>query len=153
MAAATLGLLAVQLLFGALMAGMRAGAVASDWPAMQGSFIPVGIDLNRGIGFALTHDPYLVHFVHRWWAWVIVAALIVLAREAKRVGDRRAARGIHIAFGAQILLGIATVMSGVALPLAALHQLVGALLVMAAVWGAHAIGQSQPRQPMDTAAS
>ena len=151
--AATLGLLAVQLLFGALMAGMRAGAVASDWPAMQGSFIPAGIDLSRGIGFALTHDPYLVHFVHRWWAWVVVAALIVVARQAKRVGDTRAARVIHIALGAQILLGIAAVMSGVALPLAALHQLVGALLVMAAVCGAHAIGQSRAHPPIGVAAS
>jgi cytochrome c oxidase assembly protein subunit 15 len=32
-------------------------------------------------------------------------------------------------------------MSGVALPLAALHQAVGALLVAATAWGAHVIGR------------
>ena len=138
--AAALAALGVQLLFGALMAGLRAGHVASDWPAMQGSLIPAGIDWSRGAGFAIGHDPYLVHFIHRWWAWVVVAVLFVLARQAKRQGGAGASRAIHAAIGAQILLGIATVMSGVALPLAALHQLVGALLVIAAVWGAHIVG-------------
>ena len=50
-------------------------------------------------------------------------------------------RAIHAAFGTQILLGIATVLTGVALWLAVLHQLVGALLVAATTWGAHAAGR------------
>jgi heme a synthase len=41
------------------------------------------------------------------------------------------------------LLGIATVLSGIALPLAALHQAVGALLVASTAWGAHSLGQRQ----------
>jgi len=48
---------------------------------------------------------------------------------------------IHSAFGVQILFGIGTVMSGVAIPLAVAHQLVGALLLAATVWGAHSLGQ------------
>ncbi|MDE0947965.1 MAG: heme A synthase, partial [Sphingobium sp.] len=43
--------------------------------------------------------------------------------------------------GIQILLGIATVMSGIALPLAVLHQAVGAIVVAAMAWGAHSIGR------------
>jgi cytochrome c oxidase assembly protein subunit 15 len=39
------------------------------------------------------------------------------------------------------LLGIATVMSGVSITLAALHQLVGALLVITATWAAHVTGR------------
>jgi cytochrome c oxidase assembly protein subunit 15 len=39
------------------------------------------------------------------------------------------------------LLGIATVWSGISLWLAVAHQLVGALLVAASVWGAHALGR------------
>lgn len=42
----------------------------------------------------------------------------------------------------QILLGIATVLSGVALWLAVAHQLVGALLVAAFAWGAHVLGRT-----------
>ena len=65
---------------------------------------------------------------------------MVLARRVKPL-DRRASIAIHAALGTQILLGIATVMSGVALPLAALHQAVGALLVAAIAWGAHVVGR------------
>jgi cytochrome c oxidase assembly protein subunit 15 len=48
---------------------------------------------------------------------------------------------IHSAFGTQILLGIFTVLSGVAIWLAALHQAVGAALLAATVWGAHVLGR------------
>jgi cytochrome c oxidase assembly protein subunit 15 len=106
---------------------------------MNGRFFP-GETQPRPFFAALIDDPAIVHFIHRWWAWVLVAALVVLARVAKR-NDRAAARAIHIAFGTQILLGIATVMSDVNITLAALHQLTGALLVAATAWGMHAAGR------------
>jgi cytochrome c oxidase assembly protein subunit 15 len=130
----------VQLLLGAWVAGLNAGLASDTWPLMQGRLVPEA-DWSRGVGWAFTHDPYLLHFLHRWWAWAVAAALIVLARAAKHGGARRASIAIHTAFGTQILLGIATVLSGVALWLAVLHQLVGALLVAATAWGAHALGR------------
>ena len=141
-------LLFFQLLLGAWVAGLNAGYVASDWPLMQGELVPDGIDTARGALFALTHDPYLIHFLHRWWAWVAVAGLIVLARHVKPL-DRRASIAIHSAFGTQILLGIATVMSGMSIALATLHQAVGALLVIAVAWGAHVVGRNP--SPLDGA--
>ena len=56
---------------------------------MNGRLVPDGIDWSLGAGFALTHDPYLLHFLHRWWAWVVVAALVVFARRVRPI-DRRA---------------------------------------------------------------
>lgn len=131
----------VQLLFGAWVAGLNAGLVTDQWPLMNGRFFPADEWRARAPLDAIVNDPYVVHFVHRWWAWVAVAALILLARAAKRAGHPKVARAIHIAFGVQILLGISTVMTGVRIELAALHQLVGALLVIAATWGAHATGR------------
>jgi heme a synthase len=133
-------LLLIQLLLGAWVAGLNAGQVANSWPLMNGHFIPEGIDSSRGALFALAHDPYLIHFLHRWWAWVVVIGMVILARRVRPL-DRRASIAIHSALGTQILLGIATVISGVALPLAVLHQAVGALLVAATAWGAHVIGR------------
>lgn len=141
-----LAALALQLFMGALVAGMRAGYVAGSgwfnwdaWPLMQGSFVPAGIDWAAGKLHALLNDPFLAHFVHRWWAWVVVAVLVIMARKVRQT-DRRASIAIHSAFGTQVLLGIATVMSGVALWIAVAHQLVGALLVAVSVWGAHSLG-------------
>ncbi len=144
--AVVLVMLAVQLIYGALMAGLRAGHVAADWPLMQGKLFPAGIDLSSGLGHALISDPFLVHFIHRWWSWAVAAALIVMARRLRQAGMRSASLAIHIAFGTQLLLGIATVMSGVALWLAVLHQLTGALLLAATVWGAHGLGSNYNRQ-------
>lgn len=144
-AVGALAILTVQLLFGAWVAGLNAGQVANDWPTMQGRFFPEGVDWSNGAFFALTHDPYLIHFFHRWWAWVVVAALVVFARSIRsRNGGRAASIAIHSAFGTQILLGIFTVLSGVAIWLAALHQAVGAVLLASTVWGAHVFGRRAP---------
>lgn len=147
--AIALGALAIQLFFGALVAGLRAGPVAGGgwlsadaWPMMQGRLFPAGVDWTRGAAHALFGDPYLVHFFHRWWAWLVVVILIVLARQLRPI-ERRASLAIHAAFGIQILLGIATVWSGTAIWLAGLHQLTGALLLVATVWGAHRLGQAK----------
>lgn len=142
-----LAILVLQLFYGALLAGLRAGPVAGGgwfnwqaWPLMQGLVVPAGIDWSQGLTHALVNDPYLIHFTHRWWAWVAVAVLVVLARRLRPL-DRRASVAIHSAFGTQILLGIATIYSGIALWLAVLHQLTGALLVLATVWGVHRLGR------------
>jgi heme a synthase len=140
-ATATSLVLFVQLLLGAWVAGLDAGLASHTWPLMQGRIVPE-YDTSRGFLWAALHDPFLIHFLHRWWAWVAVAFLIVLARRVRGI-ERGASIAIHSAFGTQILLGIATVMTGVALWLAVLHQLVGALLVAATAWGAHAIGRAR----------
>lgn len=131
--------LAVQLLLGAWVAGLNAGLVSDTWPLMQGRLVP---EYNAGHGFwwAASHDPFLIHFLHRWWAWVAVAALVLLARRVRRF-SRRASIAVHSAFGTQILLGIATVMSGVSLWLAVAHQAVGATVVVATTWSAHILGR------------
>ncbi len=134
-------ILFVQLLFGAWVAGLNAGYVSNQWPMMNGGIFPDGVDWSRGPLIALTHDPFLLHFIHRWWAWVAVAALVLMARRLKALGARPASIAIHSAFGTQILLGIATVMTGMNLTLAVLHQAVGALVVASTVWGAHILGK------------
>ncbi|WPZ03532.1 COX15/CtaA family protein [Blastomonas marina] len=140
-AAVVLVALAVQILLGAWVAGLDAGYVARDWPLMNDAFWPAGIDWSSGWWFAFTHDPFLLHFLHRWWAWAVVVLLVVMARRVKRMGMRPASIAIHSSFGTQILLGIATVMTGMAFALAVLHQLVGALVVASTAWGAHVLGR------------
>lgn len=144
-----LAALGLQVFYGALVAGSRAGYVAGagwfnwqSWPLMQGRLVPDGIDWAAGAVHAVTSDPYLIHFIHRWWAWVVVILLVIMARRL-RTSARIASVAIHSAFGTQILLGIATVWSGMSLTLAVLHQLVGALLLAACIWGAHILGRTK----------
>jgi cytochrome c oxidase assembly protein subunit 15 len=146
--ALALGMLAVQLFMGAMVAGLRSGVVAGAgwfswdaWPLMQGHFFPEGVEWAKGALHALVNDPYLTHFVHRWWAWAVVVVLIVMGRRLKAKHYRVVSVAVHAAFGTQVLLGIFTVWSGVTLWIAVAHQLCGALLVAATVWGAHSLGR------------
>jgi len=148
--ALALAALVLQLVYGALMAGLRAGQVAAggwfnwdNWPLMQGRLFPAGVDWSKGLAHAALSDPYLVHFIHRWWAWVVVAVLVVMARKLKARGKRPVSIALHSAFGTQILLGIATVMSGISLWIAVLHQLGGAVLLAVTTWSAHALGRNR----------
>ncbi len=129
----------LQLLYGAWVAGLNAGLASNTWPLMQGRVVPEANWVN-GVFWAFTHDPFWLHFVHRWWAWIAAAALIVMAIRIKPL-DRSASIAMHSVLGIQILLGIATVVTGVELWIAVAHQLVGALLVGAFAWGAHVIGR------------
>jgi heme a synthase len=138
-----LAILFIQLMLGAWVAGFRAGYVSNTWPDMNGHFVPEGIDWSRGTLFSMTHDRFLLHFLHRWWAWVVVVVLVIFARKVRKIpGARKASMAIHYAFGTQIILGIATVLSGIAIWLAVLHQAVASLLVAATVWGAHVLGSA-----------
>jgi heme a synthase len=141
--ATVLTLLLLQIFFGAITAGLRAGHVSNTWPLMNGQFVPEGIENHGTLWMTLTSDPFLIHFIHRWWAWIVVAALILLARRVKAAGERRASIAIHSAFGVQIILGVMAVLSGVSIIVAVLHQAVGALLVASTVWGAHILGSSR----------
>ncbi|MDQ4420471.1 COX15/CtaA family protein [Sphingobium sp. DEHP117] len=139
-AAVALAALFVQIFLGAITAGLRAGYVASSWPLMNDHFVPEGIVWWGSLWRTITSDPYLVHFLHRWWAWGAALLLILLARQAKAAGGRGASIALSATVGTQVVLGIATVLSGISLPLAVAHQAVGALVLGAAVWAAHTVG-------------
>ncbi len=144
-AAIVLLLLFVQMLLGALMAGMRAGHVASDWPLMAGQMLPDGMMWYGDIMRTLTSDAILVHFVHRWWAWGAGAAVVVLASRLAARDERSLALALLGGVVVQIMLGIATVTSGVALSVAVLHQVAGAVLLVLTVMGAHRLSGAGAR--------
>ncbi len=136
--------LALQLLLGAWVAGLDAGRASGEgwgsWPLMQGRLIPE-FDAARGLLHAALYDPFLIHFLHRWWAFATLAALIWFARQVRPL-ERSAAVAVHALVGVQILLGIATVVAGMPLWLAVLHQFTGALLLAVFAWSAHVLGRT-----------
>src|SRR5699024_7694233 len=133
-------LLFLQIMLGALTAGLRAGYVANTWPLMNDKFVPEGIQWFGSLWMTITSDPFLVHFVHRWWAWVAALAIIWMAGALYRVGAQRLAWMLFAITIGQILLGIMTVITGVAITIAVTHQFAGALLFGAVVMGAHRLG-------------
>lgn len=140
-AIAVIAILFVQLLLGAWVAGLNAGQVANSWPAMNDHFVPEGIDWSDGAWMALTNDPFLLHFLHRWWSWIAALALLWLARTLARRGATGVATMLVAVVAAQMMLGILTVLTGVSLWIAVLHQVTGAILVATAAAGLHRLGR------------
>lgn len=139
---AALAALALQVTLGAFTAGLRAGYAFDSWPLMGDRLFPEGGWHSGWSAIRNAIDnPIVVQFLHRWWAWVVVGLLVGLARAARRAGNRRASILVHSAFGTQILLGIATLMTGVNIIVAVAHQAVAALLVAATVGAVHAAGR------------
>jgi cytochrome c oxidase assembly protein subunit 15 len=137
-----IGLVAVQIMLGAFTAGLDAGYAFSSWPLMGDRLFPEGGWRDGWSALAnLADNPIVVQFVHRWWAWVAAAGALLLAARARKVGATGASHAILTAIVLQIGLGIATLLSGVAIPIAVAHQATAALLLAAMITASHGIGR------------
>jgi len=134
-------LLLLQLMFGAYVAGLDAGFAYNSWPKMGGEWFPSGTPMLQPFLRNLVDNPIMVQFVHRWLAWAVAGAVIYLAASAWERGHRIHAAAALIAVGLQISLGIATLLSGVEIPLAAAHQAMAVLLLAAILATAHRLGE------------
>lgn len=131
---ALLAILFVQLYFGALVAGLRAGRSFNTWPLIDGALIP---DTSR----LLFEQPWwrnffdnvlTVQFTHRMLAYTLFALAIAHAVDALRLragAVANGALGIAAAVTIQAALGILTLLHLVPIPLALAHQAMAILLL------------------------
>jgi cytochrome c oxidase assembly protein subunit 15 len=140
----TLSILALQLMFGAYVAGLEAGYAYSSWPKMGDEWFPSNAPMLDPFLRNFVDNPLVVQFVHRWWAWAAAAGIALLARAAWRAGHRLPAAAALGLVMLQILLGIFTLLSGVELWIAAAHQAVAALVLAAVILAAHRLGERAP---------
>lgn len=139
--AAVLAILFLQLVLGALTAGLNAGFAFSSWPKMGDEWFPSATPMLSPFVRNLIDNPIVVQFAHRWFAWVAAAAIIALGLAARSAGGRAAFANLCFLIALQIVLGIATLLTGVDIILATAHQAVGAFLVISAVSAASFLGR------------
>ena len=140
-----LSLLALQIVLGAFTAGLDAGYAFSSWPLMGDAFFPADVPMLDPTWRNAVDNPVVVQFVHRWFAFGSAAGLVCLAWAARRRGAVNAWSAVILLVGLQIVLGIATLLSGVQIVVAVAHQVNAAVLLIAAVAAAHAIGRPAGR--------
>ena len=131
-----IALVYIQMLLGALVAGLDAGLIYNTWPDMNGGVFPDG-PFNLApwwINFFENHG--LVQFNHRIGGYIVAGfAAFIYARGIKLKGAVKiSAKAIAILTTFQIFLGICTLVLVAPLWLSALHQMVAAVLLSAAVW-------------------
>ncbi|HKU39206.1 MAG TPA: COX15/CtaA family protein [Polyangiales bacterium] len=133
LALASLPLIALQVVYGAFMAGTRAGYVATTFPDMNGRYAPGWFFTSGSLRTNLFENPLSIHYLHRMLGFAVlayaIAALLGLRRSGAEV--RAACYGLLFAVLAQIALGALTVILSVPIPVAVAHQ-AGAYIVCAA---------------------
>jgi cytochrome c oxidase assembly protein subunit 15 len=142
--AVALVLLMVQIVWGAFTAGLDAGYAFASWPLMGDTVFPSGAAILSPVWANVIDNPVHVQFIHRWFAFPAAAGLLWLAVRAWQSAPR-AAIAVAALVVLQIVLGIATLLSGVQIDLAIAHQANAALLLIAAVAAAHALGSDPAR--------
>ncbi|MCK0166390.1 COX15/CtaA family protein [Jannaschia sp. S6380] len=135
-----IGLTFVQILLGALVAGIDAGRNYIDWPLMAGGFTPPGMWALDPWWRNLFENDGTVQFFHRIWGYLLFAAIVAVWWVARRSANRKTTAAfagvMHMAI-LQMVLGIVTVMHSSPWYLAILHQFGAVVLICLAVRARH----------------
>jgi heme a synthase len=140
---AFVALVYVQMLLGALVAGLHGGLIYNTWPSMDGRVFPEHPFFHQPWWVNFGESAGLAQFDHRIGAYLVALsalALWIVGRRAELTGSARASSNALLAVtGFQIVLGIATLLSQAPVALAAFHQATAVALFATAVWHAQAL--------------
>ena len=124
-------LLIIQITYGGMTAGLKAGHVSDSWPLMFGKLIPPNLFSSL---INIFESPQTIVFIHRWFAFAVFISMIALYLAARKQDNLVEIRnGLNWLLGLvafQILLGIITVLLHVQIVIALAHQ-AGALALFA----------------------
>ena len=123
-------LIILQIVLGAFLAGMDGGLIYNSWPDMNGNFLPNDINNIDLFLYSSLDNPSVVQFYHRFTAYLLFISLLFLnyyTYRAKIV--LKPVLILNIAIFLQIVLGIITLITGVKITYASLHQL-GSVFVL-----------------------
>ncbi len=121
----------LQILLGALVAGIDAGRSYTDWPTMGGAWFPASAFTFEPIWRNFFESPGLVQFMHRvaGYALLLFGLGVWLAgRKSAHARTRFAFNAMFCAMLLQVVLGIVTVMYGAPWQIAIAHQALAVVL-------------------------
>ena len=131
------GLIFLQVLLGALVAGNHAGLIYNDWPLMNGRIFPQDY-AGPGLWATFAHSQAAVQLHHRLVAYVLFAAAILFGAAAWRSNylahdAKLLALGVAAAVVLQAVLGVVTLVFAVPIGLGIAHQVTAAVTLCLAV--------------------
>ena len=130
-------LLFLQLIIGAFVSGMDAGKVYNTWPLMGSSYFPDDSQFIEFLNVSVFDNPSIVQFIHRNLAYLIVGIyiyiLFIIIRDENKI-FRMPMIIIGISLFLQVILGIFTIISGVKILYASLHQINSILIILSTLY-------------------
>jgi cytochrome c oxidase assembly protein subunit 15 len=137
----------LQILFGALVAGIDAGRTYNDWPLMAGAFLPPYPFELEPVWRNFFENAGLVQFMHRIAGYLLLAFGIVVwlrARRSPNADTRFRFNAVFAMLWVQMALGIVTVLYMAPWQVAIAHQ-VGAVILWVLILRAR-FGAQYPAQ-------
>ena len=123
-------LLVIQIILGAFLAGLNGGLIYNTWPDMNGSFFPNDSSINDIMSTSVLSDSSIIQFLHRINAYIIFFFVILLNIYFYKLKLNVTEILIFdLSIFIQILLGILTLLTGVEIRFASLHQ-IGTIFVL-----------------------
>ncbi|NVL02012.1 heme A synthase, partial [Ruegeria pomeroyi] len=116
----------LQILIGALVAGLDAGRNYVDWPLMAGQVIPPDPLELSPLWRNFFENPGLVQFIHRIVGYLLLAYGVMVWLRGRRSAHAQTRFAFNAGFAAlslQVVLGIVTVLYAAPWQIAILHQL------------------------------
>ena len=125
-----LKLIVLQIILGAFLSGLDGGLIYNSWPDMNGSFFPNDVSYLDLFSTQLFHNVSIIQFLHRFTAYLLLFFIIILNYYfIKKKIEIKNILFFDIAILLQVFLGIVTLISGVEIKYASLHQL-GSIFVL-----------------------
>jgi len=127
-------LLYLQILLGALVAGLDAGLIYNTFPTMNGAWLPAEATAMVPAWVNSFENHAMVQFQHRMGAYLVLAVALLLWWRGRPRLAGRARLALDLVLATTLLqagLGVVTLLAGVPVWLGVLHQ-GGALLVLSA---------------------
>jgi len=130
-------LIFLQLIIGAFVSGMDAGKIYNSWPMMGSNFFPDDSRYNEFLSLKVFNNPSIVQFLHRLLAYLIIVNYIYLLILAFKETNKIVLKpvliiGIILLF--QVGLGILTILSGVKIVYASLHQINSIFIILSTLY-------------------
>ncbi|MEM7391557.1 MAG: COX15/CtaA family protein [Verrucomicrobiota bacterium] len=145
------GLILLQIVYGAFVAGLKAGYMFNTFPTMHGFWIPPNLLDFDPVWQTWFANPLTVQFVHRSLAWLLllVVPLFWLYTRFRSLSPQQTlSTGVMAGIVlVQFILGVMTLVLHVPIGLAAMHQLTACLLFGSAIWVMHSFAPHKDPSP------
>ncbi|CAI8357216.1 MAG: heme A synthase [Hyphomonadaceae bacterium] len=125
-----LGLIFLQMLTGALVAGLDAGRTYTDWPLMAGELVPQSYWQREMGARSLFEGRAATQFNHRLLAYVLWGAAIGFAIWQRRSMIGTLAISLAVLVSLQAIWGILTLLSVAPIGMALVHQGLGVIVLL-----------------------
>jgi cytochrome c oxidase assembly protein subunit 15 len=119
-------LLCIQIIYGALVAGLDAGLTYNTFPKMGQNWLPRDAMFMQPLWSNFLENTGTVQFIHRTFGWLLViigSSILYQSKSLQNLTQKKSIQFVALALILQFLLGVVTLVMIIPVPIASMHQI------------------------------